>query len=134
MFCQNLLLDKVSWWLHKNWLVNSIFWFCTALLRILDHPLVTPWKDISNFFYIKKCNVNLFLQFSIWILTVEWMHKGKQFRHQYTQEKTFLCLYCRKIFIRNYRKSIASCCLPFLRPVVYQFLLRCLHCQINVFR
>ena len=53
-FCQNLLLDKVSWWLDKNWLLNSTFGFAQLYPRILDHLLVTPWNDIWKFFYIKR--------------------------------------------------------------------------------
>ena len=54
-FCQNLLLDKVSWLLDKNWLLNSTFGFAQLYSRILDHLLVTPWKGIWKFFYVKRC-------------------------------------------------------------------------------
>ena len=54
-FCQNLILNKVSWWLDKNWLLNSTFSFAQLYPWILDHLLLTPWWDISKNIFIKRC-------------------------------------------------------------------------------
>ena len=43
-FCQNLLFDKVTWWLNNNCLFCLPLCFAYCYHRLRDHLLLKPWK------------------------------------------------------------------------------------------
>ena len=52
-FCQNLLFDKVTWWLNNNCLFCLTLCFAYCYHRLRDHLLLKPWK-ISEIFISKS--------------------------------------------------------------------------------
>ena len=78
-------------------------WIFILADQIRLRRVVCPKYQFVSKYKCRKSrqSINLFLYISVWILTVESMHKGKQFRHQYTQrEDIFMIILTKNIYTK----------------------------------